>query len=284
MKDKQNIRTEVCVESDKPDEVLVPETQHPFLNHSPQSIQVNIFDEDNPYSLFNKLQDNTVLYESLKRVWEEDQRLLSMDLTSLKVAYRKEERGTFTPAENRLRMQFWVEYDNACMNGRKMKVENILTGVGTRLWFTNTILPSNYLVAFIFCCPITYQAAMLEALNFGLDQMRDILNMENVNENNKPNVKLMELKGRIFTMLDQRVNGGFTQKQVHLHAEGDRDRVRQAVQGNAMVEIEDRLKILREKHARLTGSAQRAVSIGASAEVTVSDTKVEVLDAAKVSF
>ncbi len=115
---------------------------------------------------------------------------------------------TPSPTDNRLRLAFWMEYDRAQANFKNIRIDNVFGGICTRSYFYGAYLNNPHKVAWLLMPPTSYVVKMEETLDFGLDQLRDILEMEC----GPRDVKLMELKAKIVAMVDQRVRGAVTQR------------------------------------------------------------------------
>lgn len=121
-----------------------------------------------------------------------------------------------SPTDNRIRLKFWMEYDRATANGEKaMKPVNFLSGICTKQYFYENYLKNPYKVAWLVCPPVSYLEKTQEALAFGLDQLRDILEMPH-QAGGKIDTKLGNLKAKIVEMLDARVQGAVIQRSMNV--------------------------------------------------------------------
>jgi hypothetical protein len=225
-------------------EVLSPEAPPPHTD-------VDLFERMNPRSLINLLPDG--VQSDLIEATRAKPELFTMDERTLFLHLRAQAIQP-TPTDNRLRLSFWVEYDRAQFEVTKMNMTPIYAGVCVRQYFYSTYLKNAWKVAWLLCPPTNYVKKLEEALDFGIDRMRDILEMSPMDERGKPNVKLMELQTKITIALDQRAKGSYTQrieqKSVNLQIGTSDKAVAQAALTGSMDEIQKRMKEL-ERRERL---------------------------------
>jgi hypothetical protein len=169
----------------------------------------DLWDRTNPRSIINLVQPGLgrALLEAAKvrgDLFEMDERTLYKQLRS--------DGKLPTATDNRLRMNFWQEYDRAQATNRDMEIVAIYAGVCSNNYFMNRYLLMPEKVAWMACAPASYSVIMEEALAFGIEQLRDILEMPMVDGKGRINVKLAELKAKITDMLIIRVKGAVTQK------------------------------------------------------------------------
>jgi len=136
----------------------------------------------------------------------------------------------------RLRTNFWREYEMIHRNyGRTSHQENnisiyrICVGICTNDFFANKIAPNDLLLAWIIRPPVNYEVAMEEALQHGLDRMREILNFplykRKFNKDGlpvvdkftgeqvlEPDEKIANIMLKTVAFLDLRVKGAIPQK------------------------------------------------------------------------
>jgi hypothetical protein len=213
------------------------------------------------------------------------------------------EKANPTASDRRLRLSFWEEYGRICARseldtyfGRAMNMENVARGVCSKSYLTGTYLKNPYKVAFMVCQPASYIKAMEESISFGIDQMREILEMDNMvetfvgsNQKSKrtkmvPNIRLMELKAKIvISLIAQQkgsvVNHNINQKSLSVSANvgtlgpdslGTIGGVTKELNNMSMEEIDRKLKQL-EMRARkqsdlmmLEGDKEKAIETSLS--------------------
>ena len=160
-----------------------------------------------------------------------------------------------SPTDNRLRMAFWLEYDRAQHNLCKMEAERVFAGVCTRGYFYGTYLKSAGRVAWLLTPVVEYEVKMREMLDFGMDRMRAILEIDPHPPGSKyPNVKLMELQAKLVAMTDLRLKGGHTQRteQKSLHVHMGQKEAQKAIHDMSMEDVQRRIKEL-DRRAGLVG-------------------------------
>lgn len=140
-----------------------------------------------------------------------------------------------TATDRRLRLSFWEEYnrvvagldDATTRYTRTMSIDNVVRGVCGKSYFTETYLKYPTLIAFLVCPPASYVRAIEESLTYGLDQLREILeipNTDDVTETNRrtgvtttvkvPNYRIMELKAKIVMALHQQTKGSLVKHEI----------------------------------------------------------------------
>ena len=164
-----------------------------------------IWDESEQFSVMNLLPE--AVREKCKARRGEDPVLFEMSESEL---YKEMRRNKHTPSvsDNRIRLKFWMEYDECITNyNRAMNLKRIAAGTTSYEYFIIHFLKNCYRVAWMLMPPANYKSRMVEALDFGLDQMREILNLPLLDDDGKLDHKLAAMKITIFKMLDDRSNG-----------------------------------------------------------------------------
>lgn len=119
-----------------------------------------------------------------------------------------------TAADNRLRLKFWTEYDRVQQSGGKaLVVEHIIAGICYREHFYGNYLKNPLKVAWIVCMPVGYWAKSVEALEFGIEQLRDILEIPHF-AGGKLDTKLMSTKVKIVELMNTWIKGAPVQRSV----------------------------------------------------------------------
>lgn len=153
-----------------------------------------------------------------------------------------------SPLDNRLRLKFWTEYDRVMGQGlRSMSMANVLSGLCSKELFYGKYLQRPEKVAWLLCPPTGYMAKAEEALEFGLEQLRDILALDHVLPSGKVDTKLGELKAKIVAMLDARVKGAVVQRSMNVNVNTSNEAVAKAAQAASMEDLERQLKELRRR-------------------------------------
>ena len=131
--------------------------------------------------------------------------------------------------DRRVRLSFWEEYNRVAalrdpspnQNQAHINTENVIRGVCSRSWFTERFMQSPEKVAFMVCPPPSYLKALEEALVFGIDQVREILELPNyktIRRGNKDvkvlDIPLLTVKTKITVALAQQARGSVIKHQV----------------------------------------------------------------------
>ena len=114
---------------------------------------------------------------------------------------------TPSPTSNRMRLAFWMEVDRCRSEGCSFETSRVYGGICSKQFFYGIYLSSAASVAWLLTPVIDYETKMREALDFGMDRMRAILEKDP-----GTNIKLMELQAKLVTMFDLRLKGGHTQR------------------------------------------------------------------------
>lgn len=210
--------------------------------------EISRIDESNQDSVINMVPPGVaekILAHALecKELFEMDEHTLSK--------YLRDTGRHPTVTDYRLRMKFWMEYDSVMDAGKKlMRMEHVVAGVCHKSYFYGQYLSNKYKCAWLLCPPATYQVKAQEALAFGLEQLRDILEQPHTLANGKTDARLGELKAKIVAMLDVRVNGAVVQKTLSLNVNSTPGQLKKEREGASMEDLQRELKELeqRERH------------------------------------
>lgn len=119
-----------------------------------------------------------------------------------------------TAADNRMRLKFWFEYDRAATAGTNMNMKNVFAALCTHEFFYNKYIHNPAKIAWMLCPPTSYRIKVEEALEFGLEQLREILEAPHKTDGGKIDSRLAGIKLKIVQMLDTRAKGAIVQKAV----------------------------------------------------------------------
>ncbi len=183
-----------------------------------ESREVVLLDRSDPRALIN-LVPNSMVEAMEKLAFEhpeylnQDERTL-LDLFRAQVAEGRIRDGLVrvNATDKRLRISFWIEYDRAQAGKRVMGMSNVFSGVCTRMYFDNEVLHRPGKLAWILTPPVAYTNVMEEALVFGVEKLRDILDIDLKDAKGQVNVKAGELLLKTIQFLDARVKGAIVQK------------------------------------------------------------------------
>ncbi len=179
---------------------------------------LDMWDREHPRSFMALIPERWVeAFENARQVAPE---YFELDERALYKQLRKEEK-TPNAIVNTVRLRLWMEYDR-CQAGsaRKVEVFRVLGEVCRNAHFEKFILGRPERAAWLLCPPRSYDMKVDEALDFGMDKLRDILELDVVeartdkhgNTRYVANVKLGELQAKIVNMLDVRKHGAARQR------------------------------------------------------------------------
>lgn len=213
---------------------------------------VKFWDSDDPRALVNLLPDPIV--RAVENARYARPTLFTMDEFTLYTTLGSEKCRP-TPSDNRLRLKFWDEYDRAQATGTKINISNVVRGVVMPEYFTQTFLDRPEKIAWLMCPPASYIVKMEEALAFGIEQLRDILQLPHVNPTtSKVDTKLAELKAKIVAMMDLRVKGAIPQKieqrNMNLNVNMKEETVMSHMVERSQAEIDEKIRELEKRDMR----------------------------------
>jgi len=194
------------------------------------------------------------LAESFKEM-EADPRYkeyFAMDEHRLKKRLKKEQASP-SATDNTLRLAFWREYDRCMARGYgKMMMTHVYAGATTHEYFYYKYIKNPFLVAWMLCPPASYEKALDETLNFSIIQMRKILEYDDKNSKGVLNMKLLELKLKIFNLVDQRKKGGILQRSENktLNLNLSNKSALDQITNHSLAEIEEKIKRLEAKEVK----------------------------------
>lgn len=151
-----------------------------------------------------------------------------------------------TITDNRLRIKFWAEYDNAQATGKKLHIAAVVSRICALDYFYNRYMQMPEKVAWLLTMPVAYENCMEEMLEFSTQQMRRILAIDDC-VGGKPNVKLMELKAKIHFAVEMRQKGAVVQKTLSLTGHVSGKQAENLAKDDSMEVIEHRLKELESR-------------------------------------
>lgn len=188
----------------------------------------------------------------------------------------KEEKCAPTPTDNRLRIGFWMEYERAQSAGRDMELSHVFGGVCTKPYFYQVYLKCPEKVAWLVCQPSSYEKYADEAINFGLEQLRDVLEIPHVTyfEDGRVknvDIKLADLKAKIVFGLEARRKGAVVQKNMNLNISSSDKKVAEAAIGGTMEELEKRLEDIRKRQRKARAEIEDKSEIEVKAEIVTDE-------------
>lgn len=245
----------------------------PYLlthGHTPKNLE-NVelhpaLDENNPFSLVRLVPDPD-FHKALNNLFEKEPGLFGLPYRELKSQIKTKYAMALTDSDHRLRMNFWLEYDNAMMENRPVQFTRIYSGIMHREYFLKYI-EKPALMAFLLCPVADYAKVVEEAAALGMDKMREILDLDPRDAiTGKLNGKILELQVKVAGYLDMRKNGAFTQKIENKNLNisttiGAGKSVAAEISALSMDEVEKRIK-------RLETAERDALKIEKRATITV---------------
>jgi hypothetical protein len=178
----------------------------------PKPPEYAIWDQNNPHAVINLVPE--VVCRLFLEAKEKFPKLFSMEEKELQKSLSN---ANLAPSatERRLRAAFWLEYESAVTNERKMNINAVYGAVCTYDIFVGMYTRAPSRVAWLLCPPTQYQTMVESLLYLGLDQLEKILELPIIDPEDpkrKVNIKLGELQAKIVAMLDMRARGGITQR------------------------------------------------------------------------
>lgn len=216
-----------------------------------QELSTDPWNRQNEKSVINLVNQSTAA--KIEKAYAKRPELFGLDERTL-WKMLKEERKLPNATDNRLRLSFWQLYDQVqAGNARDISNTKLSAGICSPEFLVQEYFKHPEKVAWLLTPPASYTVLLQEGLQFGLEQLREILELDNFEMdregNLKPNVKVMELKTKIVMMLDQRLNGSVVQRieQKSLNLNVSDNQVKKLSEFNTMQEIEDALEKLRKR-------------------------------------
>lgn len=157
------------------------------------------------------------------------------------------------PSDNRLRMKFWMEYDIAQSEGRRINLLNVVSGVCSNEYFHQKYTREPSKLAWLLTPPANYTIVAEEALQVGLETLRGYLEVDAA-QNGKLDTKVAEVQLKIVALLDNRVKGAVVQKTMNLHASVPKGKIEAVTEERSMEALEKRLKAIEERRRKAQGA------------------------------
>lgn len=201
---------------------------------------VSLFEKEEPRALINLVP--AVVAEAFEAGYNKRPDLFGMDERILRKKLAEHNRPP-SVTENRLRMAFWQEYERAqALNLPAMQIANVVSGVCSKKFFYDQYLKQPENVAWILCIPAAYEITIQETLQFGLEKLRDMLELPFVDSTGRPNVKLMELQAKIVELVHIRAKGAVVQRNLNINA--STQEMKKVIESDNMEDLNKRLKEL----------------------------------------
>lgn len=200
------------------------------------------FDKGNAKSLFNMVPE-TVRKEMLNvdPFWFE----YSED-ELIQKAYGNEK--SIPLMDRKLRFRVWNIYGEFAQHHKQMRLIDICKGICDPRSFNAQVMKDHGRFVYIMTEPPDYWTTMEDMLHLSIPEMRDILLMEA-----KPHprsgvidIRLLDLKFKIFQYLDQRQKGSIVQRQETKNLNLNIDASAQQ-KPQTLAEVEEQLQLLRKE-------------------------------------
>jgi hypothetical protein len=207
-------------------------------NLSPiDSREISIYDMDNPNSILQLVKHSKPLAQAVLKA---DQILMLMDEGTL-----RQKLGP-SAIDNRLRLAFWVEVDNALNAGASFVEQRVYAGIVTKEVWNKKYLTNPKKMAWLLTPVGNYESSMMEALETGVSQLRKILSAPIFDEQGKLDTKAAKIVVDVFKLLDERVRGTVVQKHKIIHEH------RGNVPENTapVIDIDEKLRMLEQQIAQ----------------------------------
>lgn len=211
---------------------------------------ISLFNESNPQSLCNMVGPS--VKEKLDEHQFEHPELFTQDERELMNRIRGmkgQKPHGIGPTENRIRVAFWLEYDRAITSPEpKINYGRVYSGVCSQEYFYMEIIRRPEKLAWMLCPPASYSIAMEEALQFGIEKLRDLLDLPLYKKNGEPDTKVGELILKAVQMIDIRQKGAIIQRVQTMNLHKHEHQKTQASQPpESMAELDQRLNQLEQK-------------------------------------
>lgn len=227
--------------------------------------EISILDDKDPRSVVNLVPP--LVRQAIENTpdW-----YLSMEASELKRVFKAHDGYEPTITDCRLRISFWQEYDSCHRRQKPMIMANVYGGVCSRNYFFEKFIRDKQRMAWLLCPPSDYQQMLGEALLFGIEQMRQILELPHESRDNEGNLKgfdakLASVKVEIVKMIDQRVKGAVVQRtqNMHMHASTSESTQKKEEIPETLVDIETKIAALEAEIQRRATPHGGAVTLGA---------------------
>lgn len=219
----------------------------PTIKENEDALQMSKGERANVYDLLPQY-----VQEAIDTI-PEDYRLLE----------ERELRKTLKPnaSVQALRNSFWVEYARCIDNRSKLSISKIISGICNIEYFSQVVLKHPMMVEWMMRPPVSYNRAMEESLHFGVERLREILELPisytKVDSNGFERViidhKAADLILKAFTIVDTRVKGSVVQRQQNLNVSGTMSELKTVMESASMDDIKRKVWELKRREAEAGG-------------------------------
>jgi hypothetical protein len=220
--------------------------------HAHHELEKGIYDKSNPLSIYGKCPPSWVKYIDTA-IFEIPEIFEILDETEFKKFIREKFRVRYNATENKIRYNFWTEFDDALNEGRQVKTNRVHGSFMDERLFEKYFLARPEICAYMLRRPLDYATTVNEILTFGMEKLRGFLELPETDaKTGQINTKMLEIKLKIIQMMDMRVHGAPTQKSVQITGTLDKD-ASQAMLGRDSKNIQVRLSEIRAKKQVIQG-------------------------------
>lgn len=248
-----------------------PNTKRPPAG-SHHTAAFSVFDADNHRAIINLVPDS--LRDALLPLRERFSEMQQKPEAGIRNLVKPDER------DERLRLNFWDEYNYATQIDSEIRINQVLQGVcSVECWY-EFYLKSPLKLIWMLTPPKYYSQSMKFILNMGLDRLTEMMSAKVVDKDGKLDVRAAGVILKAFHLVDLRVKGAIAQKvtidqrTMNLNAEVNAEHMARLQMDELRNLSPDELLELEER-AKLAERASRAMLRGESP-----DTKEAVLDIA----
>lgn len=167
----------------------------------PQTQELSLTDRSNPRSIIN-IAPNWMsnLIEAMPA------EILEMDFHKLKNQVQPD------VFDERIRLAFWNEYHLAQSKLTNMNMSNVYGSVGISQSLLVKTLSNSYKLAYVLTPPADVALTLQETMNFGIEQLRQILAMPHIDQRGNLDARAADVKFKITQDLINRVRGQTIQR------------------------------------------------------------------------
>ena len=206
-----------------------------------ETTEFGLLDKEDPKSLYNKLPPK------LQEILEDIKDSLGEGLAE----WEWEELGV-TKTDRMLKASFWLEFQRAQDENRKMNMRRLLSDITTDKHLYGTVLRHKHRARYLFTPPARQEVTNKALLEIANDAMYAVLTMPLEDKNGKTSMDILNLKMKIWDRLNDRVYGSAIQRsQIQ-----EEKRVSVNFENKTASEIDKEIKELRDqtKDVELDGS------------------------------
>lgn len=173
----------------------------------------------------------------------------------------------------KLRSNFWIEYERVVDAGGLMNMDRVWAGACARGLFLG-YLDSWKNMAWILCRPTEYLRQLETMYSYAMRRINELITHPFIKEN-KIDYKHAELVLKAANMLDMRLRGGYVQKNLNINKEHKTIEFTNNT-GEKMLDLDTKLQALEEEAKRLASPPEPVDTIEHLTKIT-SDIKPEII-------